>query len=154
MTLNASTAGPITMNEARSASHSLTMAIRANAASTSALNIFIGFSVRAAAFGARLRTSMPTATGISTMPITSTTFPNCSGTTSPVPAKVAIAQVPISGRLTIDSTVLIAVSEIFIATLPPKRWLNRLADTPPGDAASSMRPIANKGGTDSAAIRP
>ena len=30
--------------------------------------------------------------------------------------------------------------------LPPNRWLNRLADTPPGEAASSIRPTASSGG--------
>ena len=44
---------------------------------------------------------------------------------------------------------LIAVSDMFIATLPPKRWLNKLADTPPGEAASSISPTAYIGGTDS-----
>ncbi len=84
--------------------------------------------------------------------MTSTTLPNCSGTTCAVSAKAAIAQLVISGSVTIDSTVLIAVSEIFIATLPPNKWLNRLADTPPGDAASSSRPTAYTGGTASATI--
>ena len=85
---------------------------------------------------------MPTTTGTSTTAITSATLPNCSGTTCPVLAKVAMAQLAISGMVTMDSSVLMAVSEMFIATLPPNRWLNRLADTPPGEAASSIRPTA------------
>jgi hypothetical protein len=75
---------------------------------------------------------MPTATGTSTMTMTSTTLPNCSGTTWPVLAKVLMAQLAITGMVTMDSRVLMAVSEMFIATLPPKRWLNRLAEMPPG----------------------
>ena len=53
-----------------------------------------------------------------------------------------MAQLVMSGKLMIDSTVLMAVSEMFIATLPPNKWLNRLADTPPGEAASSISPTA------------
>ena len=125
-----------------SAVHSLAIAISAKAASTTALKIFMGFSMRALKAGARRCTAMPSTTGTSTMMITSTTLPNCSGTTWPVCAKVLIAQLVMSGRLTMDNTVLMAVSEMFIATLPPKRWLNRLADTPPGEAASSISPTA------------
>ena len=118
------------------------MAISAKLARTTALKIFIGFSMRALKAGMRRCTHMPSTTGTSTITTTSSTLPNCSGTTWPVRAKVAMAQLVMSGRLTMDSRVLMAVSEMFIATLPPNRWLNRLADTPPGDAASSISPTA------------
>ncbi|MNT52655.1 hypothetical protein D3C72_1896890 [compost metagenome] len=97
---------------------------------------------------------MPSSTGSSTMTITSSTLPNCSGTTCPVRANVLMAQLVMSGKLTMESSVLMAVSEMFIATLPPNRWLNKLADTPPGDAASSISPTAYSGGTPSNTIRP
>ncbi|AEG91128.1 Hypothetical protein Rta_00680 [Ramlibacter tataouinensis TTB310] len=60
----------------------------------------------------------------------------------------------ISGSVAMDSTVLMAVSEMFMATLPPNRCENRLADTPPGDAASSIKPMAYTGASPNAVTMP
>jgi hypothetical protein len=89
---------------------------------------------------------MPSSTGSSTMAITSTSLPVCSGTTCPLLAKWSMDQFAISGSVTMESAVLTAVSETFIATLPPNRCENRLAEMPPGEAASSISPMANTGG--------
>ena len=86
------------------------------------------------------------------MAITSSSLEVCIGTTWPLCAKWAMAQLAISGSVTMDSSVFTAVSEMFIATLPPNRCENRLAEMPPGDAASSISPMANTGGSPKAVM--
>jgi hypothetical protein len=49
-----------------------------------------------------------------------------------------------------EMAVLSAVSEMFIATSPRNRCENRLAEMPPGEAASSMSPMAQVAGSENA----
>ncbi len=99
-----------------------------------------------AKFGHRQRTSMPSATGISTI---ANTFSDSTTSMPRIPPssgrKYAIAKLTISGNVSTDSTELIAVSVMFSAMSPRNRWLYRLAVVPPGEAASSIIPTASTG---------
>ncbi len=59
-----------------------------------------------------------------------------------------------SGIVKAARTELIAVRLTLRATSPWKRWLNRLAVVPPGEAASSITPTARSGSRSKATTRP
>ena len=59
-----------------------------------------------------------------------------------------------SGRVNSAISELIAVRVMFRATSPWKRWLNRFALVPPGEAASSSMPIPSSAGRSSSTTRP
>ena len=59
-----------------------------------------------------------------------------------------------SGSVTTAMTVLMAVRVMLRATSPRKRWLNRLAVVPPGDAASSIMPMPSRAGRSKSTTSP
>ncbi len=85
--------------------------------------------------------------------MTCTTFDHCSPR-SPSVSKYPMARLVITGIVTAASTELIAVSVMLSATSPRKRWLNRLAVVPPGEAASSITPTASSGSRSKVTTRP
>ncbi|GAB3324410.1 hypothetical protein GCM10027451_48740 [Geodermatophilus aquaeductus] len=98
---------------------------------------------------------MPRATGTSTIAKTCTVLPNC----RPIdPAsggsKTVTARLVTSGSVTTASSELTAVRETLSATSPRKRWLNRFAVVPPGEAASSSMPTASTGSRPTAITSP
>ena len=98
-------------------------------------------------------TTIPIATGTSTIAKTSTTLTNGRLTLSSR-SKCAIARLVISGRVTIAITEFTAVRVTLSATSPRKRWLNRFAVVPPGEAASSIIPTASSGGRSNSLTSP
>jgi hypothetical protein len=58
------------------------------------------------------------------------------------------------GSVKIAMIELIAVRVTLSATSPWKRWLNRLALVPPGEAASSSMPMPSSGGRSSSTTSP
>ena len=103
-----------------------------------------GRSIRARTPGLR-RTSMPIATGTSTI---ANTWTHLGERQRHLVAAVVVVdrQSVTSGRVNSAITELIAVSVMFSATSPRNRWLNRLALVPPGEAASSSMPMPSSGG--------
>ena len=77
-----------------------------------------------AKFGQRQRTSMPIATGMSTI---ANTFSDSTRSMPTVPPssglKYAIEKLTMSGSVSTEMTELIAVSEMFSAMSPRNRWL-------------------------------
>ncbi len=98
-----------------------------------------------ASAGRRARTNMPIATGTSTTTKTCATLPGCMETARSPVMKCASEELTISGSVRSESTALTAVRVMLSATSPLARWLKRLAEGPPGDAARSIKPTASSG---------
>ena len=65
-----------------------------------------------------------------------------------------MARPVINGSVNSAIIELTAVRVMFSATSPRKRWLNRFAVVPPGEAASSIIPMPRSGGRSKSTTRP
>ncbi len=106
-----------------------------------------GFSAASASAGYHARSAMPSVTGAITSTATSSTLPTGGGTCASAPRNHDSASAVHSGSVSRASRLLMAVSVMLSATSPRAMWLNRLAVTPPGEAASSTRPSASSPGS-------